>query len=117
MRGRVSLAGEPAGKMMYPLVRELAATGARVRVLVAVTCRVLGLARQPYYRWLAQLITSAEVEQAYRGNALFDAHRDDPEFGYRFLLDEAALASRRSSARPRGACGRAECWLLASSAG
>ncbi|RDI23298.1 hypothetical protein DEU38_112162, partial [Rhodococcus sp. AG1013] len=32
-----------------PLVRELAADG----IPVAVTCRVLGIARQPYYRWLA----------------------------------------------------------------
>ena len=35
--------------MMYPLVRELAADG----IPVAVTCRVLKIARQPYYRWLA----------------------------------------------------------------
>ena len=64
---------------------ELAADG----VPVAVTCRVLKLARQPYYRWLANPITDAELIAAYRANALFDAHRDDPEFGYRFLLDEA----------------------------
>jgi putative transposase len=75
--------------MMYPLVRELAANDAPLGVPVAVTCRVLGLARQPYYRWLAQPITDAEYEQAYRANALFDAHIDDPEFGYRFLVDEA----------------------------
>ncbi len=58
-------------------------------VPVAVTCRVLKLARQPYYRWLANPITDAELVAAHRANALFDAHRDDPEFGYRFLLDEA----------------------------
>lgn len=56
---------------------------------VAVTCRVLQLARQPYCRWMANLITDAELVAAYRANALFDAHRDDPEPGYRFLLDEA----------------------------
>ena len=78
--------------MMYPLVRELAATDAPLRVPVAVTCRVLGLARQPYYRWLAQPVTAAEIAEAYRANALFDAHRDDPEFGYRYLVDEAADA-------------------------
>ncbi|WP_136090270.1 IS3 family transposase [Auritidibacter ignavus] len=72
-------------KRLYPLVTELAADG----VPVAVTCRVLKLARQPYYRWLAAPITDAELVAAYRANALFDAHRDDPEFGYRFLLDEA----------------------------
>ena len=51
---------------MYPLVRELAATGAPVRVPVAVTCRVLKLARQPYYRWLAAPVTDAELARAYR---------------------------------------------------
>ena len=71
--------------MMYPLVRELAGDG----IPVTVTCRVLKIARQPYYRWLASPVTAADVTAAYRANALFDAHRDDPEFGYRFLLDEA----------------------------
>jgi putative transposase len=54
-----------------------------------VTCRVLKLARQPYYRWRANPVTDAEVIEAYRANALFDAHKDDPEFGYRYLVDEA----------------------------
>ncbi len=73
---------------MYPLVRELAVDG----VPVTVTCRVLKLARQPYYRWLAKPVAEAELVWAYRADALFDAHRDDPEFGYRFLADEAAAA-------------------------
>jgi putative transposase len=71
--------------MMYPLVRELAADG----IPVAVTCRVLKIARQPYYRWLTSPVTKADLVAAYRADALFDAHRDDPEFGYRFLVDEA----------------------------
>jgi putative transposase len=66
-------------------VTELAADG----IPVAVTCRVLKLARQPYYRWRAQPITDAELVEAYRANALFDAHQDDPEFGYRYLVEEA----------------------------
>ena len=52
---------------------------------VTVTCRVLKLSRQPYYRWLAGPITDSEVVEAYRANALFDAHKDDPEFGHRLL--------------------------------
>ncbi|MFI7585013.1 IS3 family transposase [Kocuria sp. M1N1S27] len=72
-------------KRLYPLVNELAADG----IPVAVTCRVLKLSRQPYYRWLAAPVTGAELAEAYRANALFDAHQDDPEFGYRFLVDEA----------------------------
>jgi putative transposase len=81
--------------MMYPLVRELTADG----VPVAVTCRVLKIARQPYYRWLANPITRAELVMAYRANALFDAHRDDPEFGYRFLVDEAREAGQSMADR------------------
>lgn len=74
--------------MMYPLVKELAADG----IPVVVTCRVLKLARQPYYRWLAHPIGERELAQAYLANAVFDAHRDDPEFGYRLLADEAREA-------------------------
>lgn len=80
---------------MYPLVRELAAGG----VPVTVTCRVLKLARQSYYRWLAAPVTDAELEEAYRANALFDAHQDDPEFGYRFLVDEARDAGEPMAER------------------
>jgi putative transposase len=76
-------------------VKELAADG----IPVAVTCRVLKLARQPYYRWLADPITEAELAEAYRANALFDAHRDDPEFGYRFLAAEAGDAGESMAER------------------
>ena len=69
---------------MYPLVSELAADG----IPVAVSCRVLGLARQPYYRWLDTPIVESQLAEAYLANAIHDAHRDDPEFGYRFLADE-----------------------------
>ncbi len=81
--------------MIYPLVRELAADG----IPVAVTCRVLGIARQPYYRWLAGAVTHRELAEAYLANALFNAHRDDPEFGYRFLADEARTAGHRAAER------------------
>lgn len=67
---------------------ELAASG----IPVTVTCRVLKLARQHYYRWLSDPVTAAELTAAYRASALFDAHHDDPEFGYRFLVDEACNA-------------------------
>lgn len=74
---------------------ELAADG----IPVAVTCRVLKLARQPYYRWLANPVTESELVEAYRANALFDAHGDDPEFGYRFLADEARDAGEAMAER------------------
>lgn len=80
-------------------MRELAAAGARIRVPVAVACRVLKLHRQHYYAWLAEPVTDAEWTQAHRADAIFDAHRDDPEFGYRFLLDEARDAGHAMAER------------------
>lgn len=70
--------------MSYPLDREVAADG----FPGTVTCRVLKIPRQPYYRWLADPVSDAEWAQAHLADALFDAHLDDPEFGYRFLADE-----------------------------
>jgi putative transposase len=67
-------------------VSELAADG----IPVAVTCRVLNLARQPYYRWLTAPVIEAELVEAYR---------DDPEFGYRFLADEAAVSGEPMAGR------------------
>lgn len=94
--------------MLYPLVRELAADG----IAVAVPCRVLELPRPPYYRWLTEAVTAADRVAAERANALFDAHRDDPDFGYRLLADEAEAAGqsmsrgRRGGSAPRTAGGR-----------
>ena len=76
-------------------MNELAADG----IPVAVSLRVLGLARAPYDRWLASPITAAEWVQAHRANALLDAHRDDPEFGYRYLHEEAAAEGMSMSTR------------------
>lgn len=81
---------------MYPLVCELAADG----IPVVVTCRVLKIARQPCYRrWLTNPVTAAELAEAYLANALFDAHLEDLEFGYRFLADEARDAGHTACDR------------------
>jgi transposase InsO family protein len=74
--------------MMFPLVRELAADG----IPVTVTCRVLNLCRAQYYRWLDEPFTAGQLDEAWLANAIFDAHCDDPEFGYRFLADEVRQA-------------------------
>ena len=88
---------------------ELAADG----IPVAVTCRVLKLARQHYYRWLANPVTHAELVAAYRANALFDAHGDDPEFGYRFLADEARDAGEVMAERTAWRICSANGWFSA----
>ncbi|MDP9458712.1 MAG: hypothetical protein M3Q22_00175 [Actinomycetota bacterium] len=95
--------------MIYPLVRELAVDG----IPVTVTCRVLKIARQPYYRWLAAPVTARDLVTAYRANALFDAHHDDPEFGYPFLVDEAAANGQPMTARTAWAICSANRWWSA----
>jgi putative transposase len=82
--------------MSYPLVRELAAEGIPVRL----ACGVLGFSAQAYYAWLARPVTDREWADAHTINALREAHEQDPEFGYRFLVDEVvagghALGERR----------------------
>lgn len=84
---------------------ELAADG----IPVSVTCRVLKIARQPYYRWRDAPVSDTEWVQAHRMNALVDAHRDDPQFGYRFLAAEAGRTGWKMSRRTA--------WALCSSAG
>ena len=61
--------------------------------------RVLKLSRAPFYRWLRRRVTGVELVEAYRANALFDAHRDDPKFGHRFLRDEADAAGETMAER------------------
>lgn len=90
-------------------MKELAAD----RIPVAVTCRVLKLSRQPYYRWLAGPVTPSEVVEAYRANALCDAHKDDPEFGHRLLADEARDAGESMADRTAWRIASANGWWSA----
>jgi putative transposase len=91
--------------MMYPLVSELAEGG----VPVTVACRVLKIARQPYYRWRTSPVADATWVAAHRTNALVDAHREDPQFGYRFLAGQARRTGWKMSRRTA--------WKLCSQAG
>ena len=68
----------------------MAATGARIRVPVAVACRVLGLTTQGYYKWLKDPVSQRDWDDAHLIDALLDIHEDDPTLGYRFLTDELA---------------------------
>ncbi|CAM4112738.1 IS3 family transposase [Tsukamurella strandjordii] len=91
--------------MMFPLVRELAADG----IAVAVTCRVLKFSRQAFYAWSAVPVCDRDVDDAVVTNAAVDVHRDDPEFGYRFIADELVAAGHSVSER--------RVWRLCSQAG
>jgi transposase InsO family protein len=75
----------------------------------ALTCRVLKFSPQGYYRWARRPISYRDYENAYLTNALVDAHRSDPAFGYRFLADELE--------RNGMAIGERRVWRLCSEAG
>jgi len=81
--------------MKYPLVRELSREG----IPVTVTCRVLRFSPQGYYKWLHEPWSPRDYENAYLTNAAFDAHCDDPAFGYRFISDELEAAGLSVSER------------------
>jgi len=68
----------------------MAATGARIRVPVAVACRVLGLSTQGYYKWLKDPVSQRDWDDAHVIDAVLAIHEDDPSLGYRFLTDELA---------------------------
>ena len=59
---------------------------------VTVSCRVLELCRQQYYRWLSDPVTDSEWETAHLSHAILAAHDEDPQYGYRFLVDEVRAA-------------------------
>jgi putative transposase len=77
--------------MRYPLVRDLAVDG----YPVAVACRVLTFSTQGYYTWLRRPVTDRDWSDAHLTNAAIDAHRDDPEFGYRLVADELRAAGHQ----------------------
>ena len=68
----------------------MAAVGARIRVPIAVACRVLGLSTQGYYKWLKDPVCRRDYDDAHLMNKLHDLHTDDATLGYRFLTDELA---------------------------
>lgn len=69
---------------MYPLVTDLVCDG----IPVAVTCRVLKLSRQGYYKWLKNPVTNRDWDDAIRINAALNIHKQQPTLGYRFICDQ-----------------------------
>ncbi len=58
---------------------------------------------QGYYKWLREPWPPRDYENAYLTNAAFDAHCDDPAFGYRFISDELERLDRESVSAECGA--------------
>jgi putative transposase len=70
----------------------MAATGAPIRVPVAVACRVLGFSTQGYYKWLKDPVSQRDWDDAHVIDVLHQIHEDDATLGYRFITDELADA-------------------------
>ncbi len=68
----------------------MAAIGTRVRVPVAVACRVLGFSTQGYYRWLKEPLSQRAWDDAHVIDVIHQIHEDDSTLGYRFIADELA---------------------------
>lgn len=81
--------------MRYPLVRELAAAGFPVRL----TCGVLGVSTQAFYKWRARPCSPRDLDDAYVLDDIIDLHAQDPTFGYRFIADELRAAGERIGER------------------
>jgi len=75
----------------------MAAASTRIRVPVAVACRVLGPSTQGYYQWAKNPICERDWDDAHLINAALDIHADDPGYGYRFITDELAQAGTVAS--------------------
>ncbi|MEF2978052.1 IS3 family transposase [Subtercola sp. YIM 133946] len=99
-----------APKMMFPLVRELAAD----RIPVAVTCRVLGFSKQAFYKWVRNPVPARDWDNAHLVNAAIDIHDSDPAFGYRFIADEIEDESgiRASERRVWRLCSEHRVWSV-----
>jgi putative transposase len=85
--------------MSFPLVLDLAAPGARIRVPVVVTCRVLGFSKQAFYKWKKNPVSQRDWDDAHLINVALDIRQEDPGYEYRFISDELADAGIKASER------------------
>lgn len=81
--------------MIYPLVDELATRG----IPVVRTCAVLGIARQPFYRWRKQPHSDAQVRRTMVMRHIKGIHEANPTWGYRLIADELHAQGIRVSVR------------------
>ena len=86
-------------------MRDLAASG----VPVARSLRVLGFSRAGFYQWQTVPVSDRDWVDAHVTNAAVGIHAEDPEFGYRFVADELAVAGWEVSEK--------RVWRLCSQAG
>jgi hypothetical protein len=60
---------------------------------------VLKIAKQPFYRWVADPVSDRDWDDAQLFNAAVDAHEEAPTFGYRLIADELSDLGFEASER------------------
>jgi transposase InsO family protein len=82
-------------------------------VPAAVTCRVLKVSTQAFYKWKAKPVSARDLDDAYLINKAKDIHRDDPAFGYRFISDELArIGVKACENRVQRLCSQEKIWSV-----
>lgn len=61
-------------------------------------------------RWCACPVFDSECDEALLTDRIFNAHCEDPEFGYRFIVDEVRAASFNVAERTVWRICSANCW-------
>jgi putative transposase len=83
-----------------------------------VTCGVLGHSTQAFYKWQKEPVCRRDLDDAHVVNAIVDIHRDDPEFGYRFISDELEKAGHTlGEGRIHRLCKRHRIWSVTTKKG
>ena len=66
---------------------------------LSVAARVLGFSRQAFYKWRKQPVSASQHEENVLAQKIIALHREDPQFGYRFIADELHTQGMRISER------------------
>ena len=90
-RERLLRSGERPPKMIYPVVRELAADG----IPVATACRVLEVSTSGFYDWDTRPASDRDWDQAHLMHAIREAHAASyGTYGHRRVHAELVLGQR-----------------------
>jgi putative transposase len=73
----------------------------------------LHFSKQAFYQWRGNPVSQRDWDDAHLTNAAWDAHRDDPAFGYRFISDELNQAGLKAGEnRVWRLCSQQRLWSL-----
>jgi transposase InsO family protein len=73
----------------------------------------LRFSKQAFYQWRGNPVSQRDWDDAHLTNAAWDAHQDDPAFGYRFISDELNQAGLKAGEnRVWRLCSQQQLWSV-----